>query len=765
MRANFRRSRPFLTACFSLLTCSLLFHSAAAAAQPSLPPIEGLPFQLVPFDKRDIVAGHPRLFFSPEEIERARKLAQDDAAYRRILEKLRTEADHHLELELKPLDESWWEADKNKPWAETYPQIFQHTMREPLVYASAANTLATAWLLTDEAAYEDKAEKLLLHLTSYRFLAEHYDVGMNYAIWLLHALRAYDVLLPEFSTANRERIDAMFTRGAWAVANNDVYWIKNDIGGGLNNHLAWHKMMLGLLGLFYDRPEMVEFCLHGPRGLVPLLEDGLLDDGLWVESSLVYHFTAIVPMAIFADAQNRMGASPTLFDLVLANGRTLKQPFDAMFNVLAPDGLIPPIGDAYATRARLWNQPIYEYAWSAWRDPRHAWLLAKAKERPVQALFSPPLPQEVAAPPVRSILLPEHGYVFLRSHDDNDYWDNPDARCAFLTYDRSHIHSNADKLSLMLFGQNRLLLSDVEGRATVPHAFSSRIQGELNRGGLSHNTVMIDGQDQRGAGRLLRLVEYRDTPREKRATAADEEGLLYEGVRQMRTICMTPEYVLDVFQVNCGQKSRQIDWIVHVMDEKATAPPEHNPVLAELTPFDLPKTGAWQWLKNARSNKGVRKSPDKGVEKSFDKGVGKSSDEGVGKSSDEGIGKILRDENQGARNLFSDENKGARNLFRDGLLAFDWRSEGARLRLKLLDPGAERVIACGYPASDEPDAGTIPMLIVRRQANTAVFAALWLVGDAVNNAELKPLPVRPGYLVYEVHVDGRPQRHLVPALP
>jgi pimeloyl-ACP methyl ester carboxylesterase len=75
-----------------------------------------------------------------------------------------------------------------------------------------------------------------------------------------------------------------------------VYWIDNGIGGGINNHLAWHKLLMGLLGLFYNRPEMMDYCLNGRRGLVPLLADGLLDDGLWCESSLTYQFAAIVPI-------------------------------------------------------------------------------------------------------------------------------------------------------------------------------------------------------------------------------------------------------------------------------------------------------------------------------------------------------------------------------------------------------------------------------------------------------------------------------------
>src|SRR5690606_351811 len=115
--------------------------------------------------------------------------------------------------------------------------------------------------------------------------------------------------------------------------------------------------------------------------------------------------------------------------------------------------------------------------------------------------------------------------------------------------------------------------------ATVPHAFSSKIQGELNRGALSQNTVMIDGLDQRCSCEMLDLIEYRDLPDEKRVTAADRRGILYPGVRQSRSLTMTPDYILDVFQVDVGDQPRQIDWIVHIMDENADAPADRNPIL------------------------------------------------------------------------------------------------------------------------------------------------------------------------------------------
>lgn len=677
--------------------------SSATGGAPA--PIPGLPFTIGRLDSSRFEQKGLFLFVTPEEITIAKERATSDAATESVFQQALKNAGEKRLFKNPPIDESWWQAAKDKPWEQTYPEVFENTMIVPGRYADAASDLAMGWLLTGDDRYLDQASVALRRLAHYSFEPVHYDVGMNYSIWGITALRAFEILRPHLAPEQVRDIDAFMTRFAYAVARNDVYWVENNIGGGINNHLAWHKAALGLLGLYYHRPDMVDYCLNSRRGLVELLADGLLDDGLWCESSLTYQFAAIAPMMLLADCQRRAGNHPALHEIVAPNGRTLKQSWDAMFNVLAPDLLIPPIGDAYGARQKLCNISLYEYGWALWGDPKYAWLMSQNPKPSMYSLIAPPIPSNLAPPPITSRLLPEHGYVFLRSHHDGEYWHHKEARMAFLTYDRSGVHANADKLSLMLFGQGRMLVPDVEGIATVPHAFSSKIQRELNRGGLSQNTVMIDGADQRCMPEMLRLIEYRDLPDEKRATAVDETGILYPGVRQMRTIAMTPEYVLDVFQVNAGDKPRQIDWIAHLLDESGTLPLEHNPALAALEPFRLSKAGAYPWLREAESFKPVSK-------------------------------------------LELDACGG----------------DGSRLRLQMLNPGFERAIVCGYPANDKPGSGNIPMLIARMQAPRAVFAAIWLIGDAPAAADLEALPDHDGKLVFEVTTNTTTRRHLLPKL-
>ncbi len=674
---------------------AVLLSGAAAWEQAAGSP----PGITVPaLDSGRAVRAAPFLFFTEEETATARRNAKT-ASLRRVFESLRSKADKAQALNPEPFPTQWWQEARTKNWADTYPEVFLHTWVEPMRLAAPLDSLVRYALIADDERAWAKARELLLHLAGFSFEPEHFDVGMNYSVWGIYVLRAYDALYPRLTTDERRRMDDFFTRLGQAVLKNDTYWIANNVGGGINNHLAWHKMMLGLLGLFYDQPPMVEYCLHGPRGLVELLELGSTDDGLWCEGALTYHFAAIAPMVLFADAARRTACRYDLFAMTVADGRTLKQSLDSMLGVLFPDGTIPPIGDAYGGRPRLAENPIYEYGWAAWRDPAYAWLLSRAKERTAEALFVPPLPDRPPPPPIASRLYPEHGYAFLRTRRDAEYWDS-DALCAMLTYDRSGVHSNADKLGLMLFGGGRLLLPDVEGKASVPHAFSSRIQNQLNRGGLSQNTVMIDGRDQRGTPDRLELIEYRDLPAEKRVTAADRRGLLYEGVRQQRTICLRAAYCLDVFQVVCDSP-RQIDWILHILDEKAEriAGPETEPC-------EPPgRDGAWAWLRGFRSSR------------------------------------------------------------QDAAWHAAWRSGDVHLRLDMPGcPGTE-IVECGYPATDEPAPAVIPMLMVRRKAASAVFAVVYTCGRSrPGGVRLTALPDRDGRLAFEVDAPGGRGVHLVPRL-
>ncbi len=465
--------------------------------------------------------------------------------------------------ELPPLERTWWEKDRAKPWSETYPQVYHHTWIVPEHWAELARQCAWGGLLRPESKLSDKARETLLALADFTFEFEHYDVGLNYTVWTLEAMEAYDILFDSFTPGQRKKIDAFFERFLAAVEKNDEYWVRHEPGGGLNNHYAWHKLGLVAMGVFYRRPELVDRALDGPKGIEFLMRHGFTDDGLWLEGSIPYQMAATTPLVKAAELLENVGHARRLYGDESGDGRTLKGAYDALLPLVFPDRTLPTIGDCYGDRPHLGQCADWEILCRRFADFRYAWLLSDMPRRSREALFGGLAELPPAGPPPQfSRLWPEHGYAALRSVEGTDYWSGR-GWSLFATYSCNRVHENFDKLSIILFADGHLWLPDSEALPSEEHSFSAKVQSELNRQTLCHNTLLVDGRSQRFPAGPLELVEYQSLPRVKRLSMGDRAGLLYPGVSQLRTCLVRDEYVLDFFQVSSAGP-HDLDWIVHV---------------------------------------------------------------------------------------------------------------------------------------------------------------------------------------------------------
>jgi hypothetical protein len=537
---------------------------------------------------------HPFLFTTPADVERAREGVRRSADFAGLAKELAARATTNLLEELPPLEREWWQAAKPKPWRDTYPEVFHHTWAVPLKWADLARNCARASFFTSDPALAAKGRTVLLRLSDYTFEFEHFDVGMNYTVWAVAALDAYDILYAGFTDNERARLDAFFERYLAAVRKCDDFWIEHEPGGRLNNHYAWHKLGLGMIGVFYGRPELVERALRGPKGVEVMLTEGFRDGGLWLEGSIPYQLAETAPLVLLAQVLANARSREDLFHYRSPNGHSLKQAYDALIPLLFPDRTLPTLGDCYGRRAHVAESPDWEILYRQFREPAFAWLIADRKARTPQALFSGAVDLPPAPPPAQSSKLwPEMGYLALRSNEGTNYWSGR-GWSLFATYSGQPVHEHADKLSLILFANGHLWLPDSEAKPSAEHAFSSATQAELNRQTVCHNTLLVDGRSQRLTGQRLDLLEFTNAPGLRRATLGDLQGRLYEGVRQLRTLIVTEGYVLDFFQV-ASTAPHEFAWLTHVDGE-----PVATSVRASNS-FTLPAGAPWSYLRNPRS--------------------------------------------------------------------------------------------------------------------------------------------------------------------
>jgi len=653
---------------------------------------------------------HPCLYATRHQLEVAK---QNIARYEwagQTYREIKAEADKLADMELPKFETAWWREAKQKHWHDTYPEINLHTGGVPRPAMDAAFQSALVYRLGGGDAYAGRAKRVLLHYTAYSFEFVHPDVGLNYASWGIQALWAYDMLYDRFTPREREKMDDFFSRMLKAVVENDDWWLAEGLGGRFNNHYTWHKLMMAAYGLFYDKPEWIARAINSDQGIRELMDHGFLDDGLWFESALNYHYTALHGLLPIAWMLRNAGYPLDLFTHKFANGRTLEQGLAGMVQELFPDLTIPQIGDTYGHTVYLPDEQSSEMAWAAYQKPIFGWLMSQ-KKQPYRAisLFREKAPGSADAPAVASRMFPEHGHVILRSAEGKEYW-NSDSWVAFLSYDLDSIHAHHNKLSLILFGRGKVLAQDVNAVASVPHAFSAKVTCELNRTTLCHNTLMVDGTDHACIAEKLSLIEFKPLPEVKTATIGDLKGLVYPGVRMQRTVAVTDAtlrstlrstsaYVLDVFQA-ASEAEHAFDWLFHTLDDEGKTRIE-----GDFKAVSLPDSPPWAWLRNARSAK-------------F-----------------------------------------------DGTWKAEWRQGDVRFRLTMLGAPGTEVTLCDFPRNDKFEPPPVPMLMARRQGRTTAFIALY----QAERHDLPPVEISAsddpyGMLKIKVTVKGKLLEHLLPKL-
>ncbi len=536
------------------------------------------------------MARHPFLTATDGELQAAAAAAGREGPGQLAARDLLSRARKGVDRPLPEFDHSGVAGVAQAQWRDIYPQVAAQTAYVPGPPAAACLDAALAWRLGLDEGLLAGSRRILDHFVQrYEFDIEHWDVGMNYAGWGMKLLAAYDLVLDQVSEDERRPIDAFFGRLYEAIDRDDRLWVEVNPGGKYNNHYAWHKWAIGCLGLFYDQPDWVERALLGPMGVAEIIEHGVMDDGYWFESSTAYHFTAVHGFVPLARALRNTGNALDLFTHVFGTGHSLHDLFTAPIRMAFPDLSLPVVGDCYGHRPLLTQVQLYVEAASVYDDPTLTWLVGR---RPPSAatslddLLHPP-PTGGEPPAAVSGTWPEHGYVMLRQTEGSAYWGS-DSWAAFLSADRSSVHANADRLSLNLFGRGKLLAGNAEARASG-HSFSSPVQRELNRTTLAKNAVMVDHASQRYSSQTLRISDFRSEDGTRAATI-DDDGALYPGVRQRRTVVVLDEYVLDVYW-SVGDGSHRHTWLVHV--PLASAATTLSVSCGEGSPWPVGREFAW----------------------------------------------------------------------------------------------------------------------------------------------------------------------------
>ncbi len=312
---------------------------------------------------------------------------------------------------------------------------------------------------------------------------------------------------------------------------------------GKNNWQSWHNAGIFWAGaLLGDRSMMVSAIEDAHNGFHYQMKHAVGSDGMWYENSWAYHFYTLSAMVNLAEPARRAG-----FDLW--SSRPLQKMFTLPASYAMPNGYLPRFGDDVNTKITS-HRSLLEAGYAQTKESSVLGAMAGGSTWESILYGRDIVPVAVASFRQKSTVFEGAGHVILRSAGKKGL-------VAAATYGPyGGFHGHLDKLSFVFYGFGRELGVD-PGRAKS-QAYRLPIHRNWYKATVGHNAVVVDGRSQKG------------TSAELTAFAASEQFAIaqmtcesaYEGVTQVRTLVLTPEYLL-ISDRLASQEAHEYDWVYH----------------------------------------------------------------------------------------------------------------------------------------------------------------------------------------------------------
>jgi len=412
---------------------------------------------------------------------------------------------------------------------------------------AAISTLGMAYALTGEEKYAERVRALLLaYAEKYEGYELHNTRGeisrsagrmfaqtLDESVAIIQAAIGYDLVRGSncFSAAERKEIEERFFRSSIETIRRNR--------AGRSNWQSWHNGAIAVVAVALRDTSLLEDAINGDQGFLYQMDESVLEDGMWYEGSIAYHFYALSAHTHLLEAARHAGVDLYRLD-------TVRKMFDGPLAQLYPDMTYPAINDS--DRGSIYGaRGSYELAFARYRDARYAAPISK-RDTINALLYGAESIPKVSLPRLPSANLEATGLAALRS------WAEPPITVMLDYGPHGGGHGHPDKLNVMLFALGDELMPD-PGRL----AYSVPAHRTWYKQTVSHNTIVVDEKSQAACKGTLLAFETGDEADIVRA-ATDEA---YPGVVLDRTVALTDGYVLDLVVVN-SEEEHTYDLAYHV---------------------------------------------------------------------------------------------------------------------------------------------------------------------------------------------------------
>jgi hypothetical protein len=226
------------------------------------------------------------------------------------------------------------------------------------------------------------------------------------------------------------------------------------------------------------------------------------------------------------------------------------------------------IGDYFLINdrdGRDWNK--YDLAYHRYKDPLYAWVLNHNPKRDewdhamwgyTALIYGDPLPRKISTPHAKSMIFPEAGVAMLRAQEGPSYWESK-APAVSVCFGPKMGHSHNDAFHITLHGRGRLLEPDWFIQWDYLGRPEHRNQTPWSKHPIAHNTVLVD---RRNYTAIRKPLDVREQDFGDAVKIVRIAGTVYDGVAEQRTLALTREYLLDIFELS-SDREHSYDWLLH----------------------------------------------------------------------------------------------------------------------------------------------------------------------------------------------------------
>ncbi len=323
----------------------------------------------------------------------------------------------------------------------------------------------------------------------------------------------------------------------------------------IHNIPCWLNSAIGVIGLFTKNQELIDLVFQGEFGINEQLKQGVTPDFFWYEGSIHYNFfllEGVVDLMAFCELYGQEFASKDIVENMLI------QAYHYGFD----NDILPNPNDGWPNVTLKSYEYIYCLATKVFGEDSevgniYKYILANQRPRTEFPLSKPYYYHDISFE--RLVCLPDINIMNRRDvHRTSKCYEHSyfamlknDTVNLFMKYGhRGPSHAHPDKMNIEVVLHGNILSRDLSNTG-----YASKLCNQWHRQSLSHNTVVVDGENHVSmeGGKVLAF---------KNSHCHTMVKDVYPQVDFDREATITQSGFTDRFHV-VGEESHIYDWVFH----------------------------------------------------------------------------------------------------------------------------------------------------------------------------------------------------------